>query len=128
MYVTQHLLMFDCVMSASVSMVTHSVFCMLSCVLSLKEILMLILLQTKSSLFVHHFVVLCCLLIHMTMLGSDFSYHTVGRDGTLFFLVGQAMAYLLYPLLGWLADVYFTRYKFVLFLYHHDSNHCCHGH
>ena len=51
----------------------------------------------------------------MSMLGSDFSfYHTVGSDGTLSFLVGQAVAYLLYPLLGWLADVYFTRYKFVL--------------
>ena len=25
------------------------------------------------------------------------------------------MTYLLYPLLGWLADVYFSRYKFVLF-------------
>ena len=33
---------------------------------------------------------------------------------TFSFLVGQAVAYLLYPLLGWLADVYFTRYKFVL--------------
>ena len=35
-------------------------------------------------------------------------------DGTLAFLASQAVAYLLYPLLGWLADVYFTRYRFIL--------------
>ena len=36
------------------------------------------------------------------------------RHGTLSFLVGQAVAYLLYPLLAWLPDIYFIRYKFVL--------------
>ena len=34
-----NMLIFDCVKSASVSMVTHSVYCMLSCVLPLKEAL-----------------------------------------------------------------------------------------
>ena len=33
----------------------------------------------------------------------------------LLFSVSQAVSYLLYPLLGWMADVCFTRYKFVLF-------------
>ena len=52
----------------------------------------------------------------MSIVGSDVCfYHTVSKDGTLSFLVSQSLAYLLYPLLGWLADVYFTRYKFVLY-------------
>ena len=61
-------------------------------------------------------VILCCFLIHLSIIGSDFAlYHTENKDGVLAFLVSQSVAYLLYPLLGWLADVYFTRYKFVLF-------------
>ena len=52
----------------------------------------------------------------MTVIGSDIIlYHTVAIDGSLTYLVSQAMAYLLYPFLGWLADVYFTRYKFIIF-------------
>ena len=63
-----------------------------------------------------YLIVLCCFLLHVTVMGSDFAlYHTVAHDGTLVYLLSQAVAYLLYPLLGWLADVYFTRYKFVLF-------------
>ena len=42
-------------------------------------------------------------------------FHSVGNDAMLSFFISQAMGFLLYPLLGWLADVYFTRYKFVLF-------------
>ena len=57
-------------------------------------------------------VILCCCLMHMSMIGSDiFFYHTIHKDATLSFLASQSLAYLLYPLLGWLADVYFTRYK-----------------
>ena len=60
-------------------------------------------------------VILCCFLMHMSMIGSDFCfYHTVNNDGMLAFLISQSVAYLFYPLLGWLADVYFTRYKFAL--------------
>ena len=63
-----------------------------------------------------YLIVLCCFLLHMTVIGSDFAlYHTVAHDGTLVYLLTQAVTYLLYPLLGWLADVYFSRYKFVLF-------------
>ena len=52
----------------------------------------------------------------MSVVGSDICfYHTINKDGTLSFLVSQSLAYLLYPLLGWLADVYFTRYKFILY-------------
>ena len=62
-----------------------------------------------------YLIVLCCFLLHMTVLGSDIVlYHTVAHDGTLVYLLTQAVTYLLYPLLGWLADVYFSRYKFVL--------------
>ena len=35
-------------------------------------------------------------------------------NGTILLSVSQAVSCLLYPLLGWRADVYFTRYKFVL--------------
>ena len=61
-------------------------------------------------------VVLCGFLIHMTVIGSDIAfYHTVAIDGSLTYFMSQGAAYLLYPFLGWLADVYFTRYKFILF-------------
>ena len=47
------------------------------------------------------------------------SYHTGDRlQITLLLLaVSQAIAYLLYPLLGWLSDVYFTRYKVIRFTF-----------
>ena len=62
-----------------------------------------------------YLIVLCCFLLHMTVIGSDFAlYHTVSHGGTLVYLLTQAVTYLLYPLLGWLADVYFTRHKFAL--------------
>ena len=58
-----------------------------------------------------YLVILCCALMHMSVIGSDIViYHCFNEDGTLVVLVSQAVAYLLYPLLGWLADVYFTRY------------------
>ena len=47
-------------------------------------------------------VIFCCFLI---VIGSDF-FHTVNKDGVLAFLISKSVAYLLYPLLGWLADVY----------------------
>ena len=53
--------------------------------------------------------------MHMIVTGSNTAlYHTVNDDGTLAYMVSQSVAYLLYPLLGWLADVYFSRYKLVL--------------
>ena len=65
---------------------------------------------------VAYLVILCCLLLHISVIGSDnFLYHTLGRDGAVSILLSLAVAFLLYPLLGWLADVYFTRYKFILF-------------
>jgi len=64
---------------------------------------------TRASL-----IVLCCILINVSTVGSNtLLYHTIRSEGTISYLVSQAVAYLLYPLLGWLADVYFTRYKFV---------------
>ena len=56
-----------------------------------------------------YLVILCCALIHMTTLGSDMIfYHTADQDATTIYLVSLVIAYLLYPLLGWMADVYFT--------------------
>ena len=61
-------------------------------------------------------VIVCCLLVHMSLIGTNMVFfHTVNEDGALTYFLSQAVAYLLYPLLGWLADVYFTRYKFILF-------------
>ena len=61
-----------------------------------------------------HIVILCCGLVHFTMIGLDaVIYHTVRKDGEVIYQASQSVAYLLYPLLGWLADVYFSRYKLV---------------
>ena len=62
-----------------------------------------------------YLIVLCCALLHMSLIGSDIALrHTVSMNGVILFSVSQAVSCLLYPLLGWMADVYFTRYKFVL--------------
>ena len=51
----------------------------------------------------------------MNAFTTDFAfYRTVNKLGALPLLIPQSITYLLYPLLGWLADVYFTRYKFAL--------------
>ena len=61
-------------------------------------------------------VIVCYLLVHMTLIGTDVVFfHITNEDGALTYFLSQAVAYLLYPLLGWLADVYFTRYKLILF-------------
>ena len=59
-------------------------------------------------------IVLLCVLIHVLGIGSDNVYFHVQQNiASVILLVSQGSAYLLYPLLGWLADVHFTRYKFV---------------
>ena len=63
-----------------------------------------------------YLVVLCCLLIHVTFVGFDsVVYHTAWPSTILVYCLSQAVAYLLYPVLGYVADVHFTRYKFVFF-------------
>ena len=63
-----------------------------------------------------YLVILCCILIHVSLFGSDIVlYHTIAQNGIPIFLSSKAVSYLLYPLLGWMADVCFTRFKFVLF-------------
>ena len=62
-----------------------------------------------------YLVILCCALIHVSLVGADISlFHTLGRNGAIIVSCCKALSYLLYPLLGWMADVRFTRYKFVL--------------
>ena len=61
-----------------------------------------------------YLIIACCALMHMNTVGSDsFIYHVSNKDGSSAFVVSQGITFLLYPLLGWMADVYFTRYKFV---------------
>ena len=57
-------------------------------------------------------VVVCTFLIRVTIIGSDYYlYHSASLAGVIGFCVSQAISYFLYPLLGWVSDVYFTRYK-----------------
>ena len=61
-------------------------------------------------------VVMCSLFIRTTIFGKDiFFFHmkSLLQISRLCFAGAQATAYLLYPLLGWLSDVYFTRYKVI---------------
>ena len=61
-------------------------------------------------------VVVCSLFIRTTIFGTDiFSFHmkSLLQISRVCFAGTQAIAYLLYPLLGWLSDVYFTRYKVI---------------
>ena len=61
-----------------------------------------------------YIVIICSFLIRVSIIGSDFFlFHTGRLDLVLYFSVSQGIAYLLYPLLGWLSDVYFTRYKVI---------------
>ena len=61
-----------------------------------------------------YIVIICSFLMRVTIVGSDsLLFHTTGLDIILYFSVSQAIAYLLYPLLGWLSDVYFTRYRVI---------------
>ena len=62
-----------------------------------------------------YLIILCCALIHMSLLGSDVSlYRDIAKSGTIIFFSCKAASYILYPLLGWMADVCFTRYSFLL--------------
>ena len=61
-------------------------------------------------------VVLCSVAIHTSIIGTDvFVYHLerILPIARLCFALSNAITYLLYPLLGWLSDVYFTRYKVI---------------
>ena len=62
-----------------------------------------------------YLVVLCCFLIHVTVIGTDLSFYHMhsafGRDRAIVSLTNQTAAYLLSPVLGWLANVWF---KFIL--------------
>ena len=59
-------------------------------------------------------IVVLCILIHITGIGSDnYLYHNQTWLQSLILLIIQGVGYLIYPLLGWLADAWFSRYKFV---------------
>ena len=67
-------------------------------------------------------VIACTFLIRVTIIGSDFLfYHSAPPQLAFGFFASQVVAYLLYPLLGWVSDVYFTRYNvlrlaFIIFI------------
>ena len=56
-------------------------------------------------------LVTCAFLIRVTIISSDFLFYHSAPHIPFGFLASQAIAYLLYPLLGWISDVYFTRYN-----------------
>ena len=67
-------------------------------------------------------VIACTFLIRVTIIGSDFMfYHSAPPQLAFGFFASQMIVYLLYPLLGWVSDVYFTRYNvlrlaFIIFI------------
>ena len=61
-------------------------------------------------------VVLCSFAISVSPVGTDISFYhleTLSYSTQTILVVTHATAYLLYPLLGLLSDVYFTRYKVI---------------
>ena len=61
-------------------------------------------------------VVLCLFAIRVAPVGTDISFYhleTLSYYTRIILAVTHATAYLLYPLLGLLSDVYFTRYKVI---------------
>ena len=61
-------------------------------------------------------VVLCSFVIQASFIGTDFFLYHLERFihiARLSFALSHGMAFLLYPLLGWLSDVYSTRYKVI---------------
>ena len=61
-------------------------------------------------------VIICCLLVHVTVIGSDFIiYHTASHHSMIIYLTLQGVVFLIYPFLGWITDVCITRYRSVLF-------------
>ena len=62
-------------------------------------------------------VIACTFLIQVTIIGSESDflfYHAALQRLAFGFFGSQVVVYLLYPLLGWISDVYFTRYKVLL--------------
>ena len=59
-------------------------------------------------------IIVLCVSIHMFGVGNDNMYFlALPHLHSVFLLACQGLAHILYPLFCWLADVYFTRYKFV---------------
>ena len=61
-------------------------------------------------------VVLCSFAIRVSPVGTDISFYhleTLSYSTQIILAVTHTTAYLLYPLLGLLSDVYFTRYKVI---------------
>ena len=61
-------------------------------------------------------VVLCSFEIQASFFGTDFFFYHLERFlhiTRVCFALTHGMGFLLYPLLGWLSDVYFTRYKVI---------------
>ena len=69
--------------------------------------------MNRSAIYV---IIVCSFLIRNSIIEADsYFYHTscLFQTVRLSIAVTHAVAYLLYPLLGWLSDVYFTRYKVI---------------
>ena len=60
-------------------------------------------------------VIFCSFALKASFIGTDFFFYHLGTLHTVqvVLTVTHAVVYLLYPLLGWLSDVYFTRYKVI---------------
>ena len=53
-----------------------------------------------------------CVLIHFSITATnDWIHNTMSRYGVMIWNIAQGIAFLMYPILGWIADVFTTRYQ-----------------
>ena len=60
-----------------------------------------------------YIVVLCSFAIKVSLVGNDNIFYHMETFHPIILVGIHATAYLLYPLLGWLSDINFTRYKVI---------------
>ena len=73
-----------------------------------------------------YLVVLCSAFLHISLAGSELAiYHDIINSGIVMILSCKAVSYLLYPLLGWLADVCFYQIQVHLACFHYDDSRKC---
>ena len=63
--------------------------------------------------FVARFILLACFLIHIHLLSGQFWIYFANRNSALSFSFIQGILYLLYPVCGWVADVFVSRFKII---------------
>ena len=63
--------------------------------------------------FLARFILLACFLIHIHLLSGQFWIYFANRNSALSLSFIQGILYLLYPVCGWVADVFVSRFKII---------------